>query len=131
MNLHGIVRGAIQVVNPDIAGTVRASLGNITQPDGSRTPAYTNPIPVQLQVQALTTGDLALTENAEQQALMQSVYLYGQLQGISRAGLLGGDLLTFQRKNDPTALVWLVTMVAESWPDWCRVIVTQQVDPAT
>ncbi len=39
MNLHGIVRGMIGAVNPDITATLLQATGaNVTAPNGKRTP---------------------------------------------------------------------------------------------
>jgi hypothetical protein len=43
MNLHGIVKSAIGVVNPMVPAAVRVSTGNVQNPDGTRTPVYATP----------------------------------------------------------------------------------------
>lgn len=43
MNLHGIVRNVIPVINPDVQAAVRISIGNETSADGNRTPLYATP----------------------------------------------------------------------------------------
>lgn len=43
MNLHGLVSGAIGLVNPFVPMTIRLSEGYTTQADGTRVPAYATP----------------------------------------------------------------------------------------
>lgn len=121
MNLHGIVSGAIGTVNPFTDVTILRSAGYVTDPDGTRVPAYetfTGPA----QVQDLSSDDLNLLTEAgfAIQGSRKNIYLNGAWAGIVRADKQGGDIFQFDNAD------WLVTMVTEQWPDWCKVIVTMQ-----
>lgn len=120
MNLHGIVAGAIGAINPFISVTVKLSVGYSTNPDGSRTPTYNNTT-LDAQVQALTYTDLVQLDGLGIQGVRRAVYLYGDVEGIERVNSKGGDLLIM-----PDGTVWLVVVVLEHWPDWCKVAVTLQ-----
>lgn len=130
MNLHGLVRAAITSVNPDITATLRRSLGTYTTgADGSRTPDYADSV-AQIQVQGLSAKDLQHLDALNIQGVLRSVHLNGDWQGVERPLSKGGDLFKFA---DPAGVQrwWLVVNVMETWPDWCRVVVAMQMDPAT
>jgi hypothetical protein len=77
------------------------------------------------QVQDLSSDDLKLLTEAgfAIQGARKNIYINGSWTGIVRAGQQGGDVFQFSNAD------WLVTMVAEQWPDWCKVIVTLQSPP--
>lgn len=121
MNLHGIVSGAIGLVNPNVYCTIRMSVGYTTAPDGTQQPKYTVFANVPCQIQSLTYDDLQQVDATNQQGVIKTVYLNGNWSAINRPQQQGGDLLTM---SDGT--VWLVTQVLESWPDWTKLLVTLQ-----
>lgn len=119
MNLHGMVSGAIGIVNPFVQVQVRRSTGYDTQPDGTRVPTYTT-LSGPAQVQDLSQDDLKLVEGLDIQGVRRNVYINGNWAGAVRAEARGGDIFMFEGRE------WLATMIAEQWPDWCKVIVTRQ-----
>lgn len=121
MNLHAIVSGAIGAVNPHVSVQVQLSTGHTTTPAGKRVPAYSAPVAMTAQVQALTSTDLRKLDGLNIQGSMRTLYLSGSLSGVSRLAQKGGDLVTM-----PDGAVYLTTMVLEQWPDWCKVAVTLQ-----
>ena len=110
MNLHALVSPVIASVNQLTPVTVRISVGTVTNPDGSRTPAYDSPCEILAQIQALTTRDLRQAEGLNLQGEMRAIYVMGTLNGVVRVLLKGGDLVTF-----PDGTVWLVSLVPEPW----------------
>lgn len=79
MNLHGIVKGAIDSVNPSMPVTLRISVGSVRNADGTRTPAYATP--------GAITGSIAgtvLTVTASSQGVLQ----VGQI--IAGVGVIAG-----------------------------------------
>lgn len=133
MNLHNIVRGAINAVNPDIVGRWLESTAGFTQtPDGRPIPAYTDHAGVVMQVQALTGRDLMHVNFMSMQGVKRSVYVQGNVQGVVRPDGTGGDLLVFPQDIGGAPRVWLVVAVLETWtPDaagWCKVGVVLQPD---
>ncbi len=125
MNLHGIVRGAITAVNPDLTVTLKRSLGSTTAASGKRTPTYETMI-APVQVQAASGKDVERVNNMGVQGVMRSVHLNGYWRGIVRADAVGGDLLLFPEYPGGIIREWRVTSVAETWADWSRVIVVLQ-----
>lgn len=133
MNLHGIVRGAINTVNPDMTGVWRESTGFTQTPDGRPVPGYTDHAGIRMQVQALSGRDLQHKDFASLQGVKRSVYAFGNIQGVVRPDGTGGDLLLFPQDRGGANRTWLVVVVLESWtPDsagWCKVGVVLQPDP--
>ncbi|WHB31201.1 head protein [Xanthomonas phage NEB7] len=124
LNLHAIVRGAIQTVNPDVPGDVYISTGATTA-GGIRTPTF-GMLPAQrLQVQAMSHEDLYHLGGLAFAGNMQKLYAYGQFAGIVRPDGKGGDLVRLGTEW------WVVQHVLEWWPGWCSVSITRQVNAAT
>lgn len=134
MNLHGMVRAAINTVNPDIVGTWLESAAPTTATDGKRTPTFVTHVNVGMQVQALTGRDLQHEVFQNAQGVKRSVYLFGNVQGVARPNAKGGDLLLFPETRGGVPRTWLVVAVLETWtPDvtgWCKVgVVLQEGTP--
>lgn len=127
MNLHQIVSGAIGTINPFLPVTVQKSTGYTTDATGRRTPQFTN-ISTTGQVQALSGDDIKQLTNLgiAIQGVMRAVYLNGDWQGLVRYDKTGGDMMLFVRPGRSVADTWRVTQVLETWPDWCKVVVTLQ-----
>jgi hypothetical protein len=132
MNLHNIVRGAINAVNPDIVGLWRESTGYTQDATGRPIPAYVDHPGVAMQVQALTGKDLMHEAFQSMQGVKRSVYVQGNVQGVVRPDGTGGDLLVFPQDRGGPNRTWLVVVVLETWtPDsagWCKVGVVLQPD---
>ena len=128
MNLHGIVRGVVTAVNPDLTVTVKQSTGYTTNADGAQVPSYST-VPAQAQVQALSGKDLHQIEGMNLQGSLCAIYLYGAVSGVVRASQQGGDLIVIP--SGVYAGTWLVTITLEQWSDggpasWCKVCGTLQ-----
>lgn len=130
MNLHEIVRGAITTVNPDSVIAYVASTGSTVALGGRATPTFSASVDVSAQIQPVGTGDIKKYNFLQTQGISRAVYLYGAVSGIDRIVARGGDLLRFPELQGGTVRTWLVNAVDEQWPDWCRVVVTLQLDPS-
>lgn len=131
-NLHGLVRGAINSVNPDTAAQYLASTGNTVAPGGKQTPTYATAVPVRIQSQPVSTGDIKRYDFLSGNGVYRAVWMFGITQAIVRSMQLGGDLLQFMQGQGLASSTWLVKVVDEQWsPDggWCKVICVQQLDP--
>jgi hypothetical protein len=95
MNLHGLVRGAINSVNADRPALYLASTGATSNADYSQTPGYAAPVNVRVQIQPLGKQELMLIEKLNLQGVFRKVYMYGNTQGVVRVLAQGGDLLQF------------------------------------
>lgn len=110
LNLHAIVRGAINSVNPDILGTVRRSAGFTTNAQFEQVPAYAPDVPsVVMQPQPLSSRDLKTLDSLNITEIDLAVYVNGEVTGVDREQQKGGDLLYFNGNW------WLVVAVLEAW----------------
>lgn len=132
MNLHGIVRSAINSVNPDKVAFYRASTGPTSNADFSQTPSYAPGVWLRIQIQPLGRDELKLAERLNLQGVLRTVYMYGNTQGIVRVLAQGGDLLQFAPFQGQAMQVWKVVYVDGPWNvengGWCKVIVNLQTD---
>lgn len=132
LNLHGIVRGAINAVNPDTLVLWRESTGSTGQPGGRPSANYTDHADTPAQIQAVTGDDLKHVDFISQQGVKRVVYFFGSIEGMNRPTMKGGDLLHFPETRNGPIRIWLVTHVLETWaPDaagWCKVGVVLQTD---
>lgn len=121
MNLHGIASPYVAAVNPKVPIYVAQSTGYATGASGARTPLYAPPRLAWGQVQPLTFQDIVHVEGLNIQGTKRAIYLEGHWDGLVRSEKKGGDLLTLEDGS-----VWLVAVVLEQWPDWCKVAVVLQ-----
>lgn len=128
MNLHGIVRPAIQTVNPYQAATLYRNTGatTIANSGGRRQPTYDAGTAIKLQKQAVSQADLRHLDNLNLQGELAKFWLDGALYGVVRKYQKGGDQITMTADGS----TWLVVAVMEVWPDWCSVIGNLQLGGA-
>jgi hypothetical protein len=129
MNLHQIVIGAISAINPTTFITVQVSMGYTTNPDGSRTPKYCDPVTVEADIQELSAGEIQHLDGLNIQGRKMAFYINGNIDGLIRPNQQGGDLITVEAGgNNPQLLgsTWLVAVILEYWPDWCKVAAVLQ-----
>lgn len=133
MNLHSIVRPAINSVNPDIAGGFIASTGHNVDDAGNVTPTFAASVPVRLQVQPPGTKDLRHLNNLNISGVVRSVFMFGNAQGVVRPNQQGGDLLTFPQFTGQAASTWLTVAADGPWSvndgGWTKVLVVLQENP--
>ena len=122
MSLHGLASGVISSINPMMQCQLKKYAGLITAPGGFQSPSYLPTVTVTAQVQQLTAADLKHLNDMNVAGVTRKVWCDTQLSSVSRAGQLGGDILVL-----PDGTTWLVVHVVESWPDWCSVLLQQQV----
>jgi hypothetical protein len=121
LNLHGIVSGAIGVVNPFVPAQWSRSAGYTTSADGTQLPTYDAPVAVSVQRQALSQSDLNRIDNLNFQGVTTTVYMQHGPHGVRRGMVQGGDLFVLDGQD------WLVVSVPEEWPDWSRLILSLQL----
>lgn len=130
MNLHAIVSPAIAAVSPPTLCALAVSAGYNIGPDFKQTPNYKPAVMLMGDVQPLSSDDLRTLGGLNQQGTHRKVYLSGNFEGIDRAAIKGGDLVTMQNLPEfPGPTQWLVTSVAEAWSTsgWVCLIVTLQL----
>jgi hypothetical protein len=127
LNLHAICRGAIEVVNTDVDGTVYVSTGK-TNVRGILTPTYA-PVTARLQVQAQKHTPITHERDLQTSNAFLTIYAYGNFSDIERRTQQGGDLVHVP--SGPRAGWYLSTQTLEWWDDFCAFEVTVQLNAAT
>lgn len=128
MDLRRIVHAPIGMVNPNVLVAWLRYLAYSTDGAGRSTPNYAPPLTLNGQVQPLSTDRLAHLEQLNIQGVLRSVYLRGAVASAVRENGTGGDLLQFPEVPGGSQRTWLVVLVDEQWPDWCRVTAKLQND---
>lgn len=121
MNLHDIAGPVIAAINPFISATFNQNTGYTTSAAGKRTPTYATST-VSIQVQGIGEKELAHLNGMNIDGILRKVYADGAVSNVVRAKGKGGDNFVFN------GALWLVVHVEEQWPDWCSVVVQQQLD---
>ena len=128
MNLHAIVRGPINAVNPDVSGRLYVSTGQTTLASGKRVPAYERFDDIPMQVQPLSMQDVGRLEQVDSvnlEGILRGIYINGAAKGADRVEMKGGDMLYV------LGHYWLVVAVLEPWDvaGWTKVGAAKQVNP--
>lgn len=132
MNLRAIANRATSRVNPNVAATLKRSIGWTTDAAYHRTPAYAAPETITVQAQALTKEDIKHLDALNMSAAELAIYANTQLGAVDRTTGTGGDIVTFGGAPVPPALqnsTWLVTAILEGWTTagWCKAALTRQM----
>ena len=130
LNLHDIVRGAINIVNPDEDVWLIQNIGQ-TNVKGRITASYAPAQKVRAQVQTLSGDDLTVMNDTERTERDRKFYLYSNTEtGNAPSGIIRplGKSGDFMRRNDGT--YWKVYNVSEDYitDGWVLVLASQQVD---
>jgi hypothetical protein len=136
VNLHGIVRGPINSVNPDKPALLVKSTGATSNADFSQTPGYAPGVPVRIQIQPLGKDELRQIEKLNLQGVFRSIHMFGNTQGVLRVLAQGGDLLYFAPFQGQAVQKWkVVGPVDGPWDvndgGWTKFIVCLQTDTPT
>lgn len=97
---------------------------------GQRSPIWTTTTGVPMQFQALTSDELRQIDGLNISTVKRAVHMNGDLQGIDRPGVKGGDMLLAPTGLTGAAMdTWLVIEVMEAFDasGWCRLAVALQM----
>ena len=125
MNLRNIANRAITAVNPNISATLKLNVGVQTDDTGKRVAKF-DEVRVKIQPQSLSTQDLQMFDSLAQQGQLLNVYISGQIHALRRISQKGADKLIFKAFGENETSEWLIKSVAESFPNWCKVVVWRQ-----
>lgn len=126
MNLHAIVRSAINAVNPDQTVIVRVSTGYTVDDSGLQVPTYQETEAI-AQIQPVSDQDLQHLEKMNISGKSRAFYFDGRVDGLLRTAQTGGALIIWNGQT------WYVTRAEESWSDtagWTKCVATLQLDEA-
>ncbi len=97
---------------------------------GDRVPTYATVTDVPMNVQALSGPDLKQLDGLNIQGIVRAIYLNGEIEGLDRPDMRGGDLLLIPTGlSGSTPDVWLVKAVIEAWDSdgWTKVAAVLQM----
>lgn len=125
MNLRQIANRAITTINPNIPAVLKLNIGLETDDTGKRVAKF-DEINVKIQPQSLSSNDLQMFDTLAQQGQLLNVYISGQIHALRRISQKGADKLIFKAFGENEESEWLIKSVAESFPNWCKVVVWRQ-----
>lgn len=122
INLHNIVRGAINSINPDQSVILKINKGSVHQPGGILEPEFEE-IETIAQVQPIKSSEIQFINNYVAGATYNNFYFNGSVNGINRRKLTGGDIIVYN------GFEWYVDSQEEDWDTvgWSKVRAVQQL----
>lgn len=122
MNLHSIVRGAINAVNPDQEVTIKVNKGNQHFPGGIVKPVWEETT-AKAQVQPVSSYEIQFIDNYVASSVYKNFYLFGSYPGLSRRSETGGDIIRWNGFD------WYIDSVLAEWNTvgWTKVRGVQQL----
>lgn len=131
VNLHAVVRGAINSLHPDVSATLYQSTGQTTDNSGQAKTKYAEGVAIKAQMQSEGTTALFHADRVGQEEVSRKFYLFSvpdlkaRVAGIVRPLSRGGDMF---RLEDETW--WLVDGIIEDFTrsGWANVRATMQVN---
>ncbi len=122
MNLHQIVRGAINAVNPDQDVIIKVNKGNQHFPGGIVKPIWEE-VNAKAQVQPVSSYEIQFIDNYVSSSVYKNFYLFGAFPGLSRRSETGGDIIRWNGFD------WFIDSVPEEWNTvgWTKVRGVQQL----
>ncbi|MDR3037879.1 MAG: hypothetical protein LBV21_01070 [Candidatus Adiutrix sp.] len=144
LNLHGLVRGAISAIHPEVPATLYQSQGQTTGPGGEIRPIYAPGRAVSTQMQSEGPSVLAQVDRVGQEEVSRKFYLFSdpepgqRVAGIVRPLSRNGDMLHLAEAAEEPGQIcphasgwWLVEATIEDFSrsGWVSVRATLQVKP--
>lgn len=124
-DLNSIAANIVSAINPWTTVTIQISQGSITsEADGSTVPQFSDPFAINVQVQPIGWKDLQQLNGMNIQGIRWKLYLDGELNGVVRPELKGGDLVNILSGRHKGK--WLVNQVLEQWDAWVCAAITLQ-----
>ena len=123
INLLNVVRGAITGINNDIHAVLHKSTGYTVLPGGIQQKTFTD-INLTIQVQPVSSKDLAQFDWITQQDTVRAVYLNQRALGLVRYDRLSGDVIEFDDNGQTKQ--WRLVQPLEQWSSWTKVLVVMQ-----
>lgn len=108
LNLHQLVRGAINSVNPDQPVVILQSAG-FAVVDYEQTPVWKPVVTVMAQAQPVADKTIQLLQQQRQNSIWWDFYLAGEWNSLRRSTEQGGDLLYWN------GFEWNVDQLLEAW----------------
>ena len=138
VNLHNVVRGAINMLHPDINATLYQATGQTTVTGGNVKSIYAPGCAVKAQAQSEGPTTLFHADRVGQEEVNRKFYLFSnpeldsRVAGIIRPLARGGDMFQIDAaENWYASTWWLVEATIEDFTrsGWVNVRATLQVNP--
>lgn len=125
-DLFGITRNLTECVNASMQGILKISDDFEVQEGSFRPVPKITELLIEIDVQSVSSSDLARLSNISQQSDLRSVYILGGIKGLNRPLQTGGDMINFDGSD------WKVIQVLEEWgtAEWSKVLVSRQLPQA-
>jgi hypothetical protein len=120
MNLRAIANAKIQVINSDLNIIIRLSDGYTLGQGARQIPEYLPDFTAKGQLQAADEEFLKQQDGLNLQSVYRNLYITGNLDGVVRSRLKGGDLIFIENEE------WIVVKVIEHWKNWVKVLICLQ-----
>lgn len=133
MNLRGMANRVTRGINPNLPALFHEADGYSTSPSGKREPFYKQPVPLTVQMQALSKKEIEHLDALNISDATSAIYADRPMTPVDRTTGSGGDKIEFEdNRKVPTPLrgtTWLVTAVLEGWVanGWYKAAVTRQM----
>lgn len=128
INLDFIANDAIQGINEDLTASLYKFKAYTTSGSGKRSATYETAVSAKVQCQGtFSAKELSQIAGLNIQGARQAVYIKGNWQGVIRADQTGGDKLSYADIPGGDVKDWLIVHILESWPDFTKVVVAQQI----
>lgn len=137
INLHSIVRGAINHLHPDVSVILYRTTGQVVSTGGQPKSIYAEGAPIKAQMQSEGTTALFHADKIGQEEIMRKFYLFAspdmdlRVGGIIRPLSRGGDMFQIDAgENWFAGTWWLVEATIEDFTrsGWACVRATLQVN---
>lgn len=129
MNLRAIANRHTSRINRNVSAVIKRSTGYTTSLSGNRVPTYDD-LPVQVQVQPASTGDIQKLDALNIQGVHRVIYISAEVEAMIRVDKKGGDQIVFEAgvmPEDNKNTRWIISAVLEVWGhEWRKCAITLQ-----
>lgn len=122
VNLHRVVRSAINSINTDQDVVIKLNKGVEHQPGGLQVPVWEE-VEDKAQVQPIKSSEIKFINNYNSSSTYRNFYFDRTIHGINRRRLTGGDIIVWD------GFEWFVDSNEEDWQTvgWSKVRAIQQL----
>ena len=113
MNLHEIVSGAINSINPFQTITITPRSSYTVDEYGEATPNEGSSYQIQAQIQPLTSEDIKFINSYNESTIYKAFWVSANTFGLNRPMAKGGDKVVWNGKT------FYVTSMPEDWYENC------------
>jgi len=117
-----VANSLTQAVNENVEAVIKVSDGYDIIAGGKQVPKYIEHA-TKLQLQSMESDDLEHFGFGNQQGLFMVGYTNGMIEGLDRDDEKGNSIVETNKYGSTKVSLWQVMKVAESYNDWCKIII--------